>query len=146
VAATTLDRIRPRACVHPVSRCAAALLALAALVAHAGDSAGFRMEVDQSLGSEVDDLASVLPGTIACIVEKKPERCGITDFGVAHLSESQLRARFSGEVVVVSASGRAGTKGEIRVEFTRAGDEVGVIYFRRIRGVYSPVAVMVAIP
>ena len=123
-----------------------ACLLLVVLAANAADSSGFRMEVDKDLGPEVDELATVLPATIACIVEKQPERCGIKDFGVAHLSESQLRARFSGDVVVVSASGRAGAKDEIRAEFPRAGSEVGVIYFRRVRGAYQPVAVLLAIP
>ena len=114
--------------------------------ADAPDREGFRLEIETALGSAWDDLASVLGDTIACIVEKKPERCGIRDFAVAHLSESQLRARFRGEVVVVSASGRPGAKDEVRVEFPRAGREVGVIYYRRESGALVPVSVHVAIP
>ena len=124
----------------------AMLLGATVLTAHAGDPNGFRLEIDQSLGAEWDDLAAVLPETIACIVEKKPERCGIRDFGVAHLTENELRRRFSGEMVVVWASGRAGAKGEVRVEFPRAGDEVGVIYYRRVGGTPKAVAVTLAIP
>ena len=122
------------------------ILLLASAAAGAGSN-GLRLEVEVALGNEFDDLAQVLPGAVECIVAKQPERCGIKEFGLEHLTENRIRTLFSGDVVTVSLSGRAGAGREIRAEFSpTSGPEVGVIYFRRIKGVLSPVAASIAIP
>ena len=111
----------------------------------AEDAGGFRIEIDNALGTEADDIVAVLPAAVDCVVTKQPERCGIAEFAVGNLTEAQLRARFSGDVAVVSPSGRA--QGEIRVEFPQRGNGLGgVIYFRRKGGVLSPVYVTLAVP